>query len=265
MFNFFKPKPVLTDENLFFQIETYKWLMKNFGGDAFYKETSLILPTREFFPTQISSPKEAALETFLQIKKYSGMSEWPCELIEQEPDIEIQVASTVAIQNVPATPHGTFSSDNESVKISYNPNLTNNPSQLVATLSHELAHYLTATAAEPPPGGWDNWEFATDLAAVFLGFGIFLANSAFSFQQYIDFESQGWSYQRSGYLSEKELIFALAIFCKLKGIENNAPAKYLKPNLKKILTNSYRQLEGSTELIDEIKAIKFLDSDIGSQ
>ncbi|MDX6851136.1 hypothetical protein SCD92_17290, partial [Gilvimarinus sp. SDUM040013] len=55
------------------------------------------------------------------------------------------------------------------------------PTQLVATFAHELSHYLTCTANEPPPGGWDNWEFATDIAATFLGFGVFMANSSFNF------------------------------------------------------------------------------------
>ena len=39
-----------------------------------------------------------------------------------------------------------------------------------------------ATSPGAPPGGWDLHELHTDLAAVYLGFGIFLANSARSFQ-----------------------------------------------------------------------------------
>ena len=72
---------------------------------------------------------------------------------------------------------------------------------MVATFAHELSHYLTATAPEPPPGGWDNWEFATDICASFLGFGIFVANSAFSFNQYTEVDSQGWQSSRGGYLT----------------------------------------------------------------
>ena len=259
MYSLFKTKPVLTGDDLQFQIETFKWLMKHFGGDDFHKETELILPTRKYFPAEVSSAEEAVLETFAQVKKFAGMSEWPCELVEQEPDVEVKVAATVALENAPATPHGTFSLNDEIVQITYNPALASNPPQLVATLAHELAHYLTATAPEPPPGGWDNWEFATDLAAVFLGFGIFLANSAFNFQQYADVESQGWSCQRSGYLTEPELAFALAVFCKLKLIAPSVATSHLKPNLKKLFKNSNKQLESSSNLISEINAVKYVE------
>lgn len=246
MFSFFKSKPLLSDEELTFQVSTYAWLLKHFGGDAFYSQTQLVLPTPEFFPTEVSSRDEAALETFNRVKHYAGMDAWPCILEAQEEDVNPVVAPATILQNTPVNPLGTFSADaTDQVCITYNPALIDQPMQLVATFSHELAHYLTSTADEPPPGGWENWEFATDIAATFLGFGVFMANSAFNFTQYTDADSQGWKVSGGGYLREAEHVYALAIFLVLKGMPVESASRYLKPNLKKLLRKAQSELEQS--------------------
>ena len=48
MFDLFKRRRLLLDEDHQFQIEVYKWLLRNFGGDSFYQETLLALPIEEF-------------------------------------------------------------------------------------------------------------------------------------------------------------------------------------------------------------------------
>ena len=68
--------------------------------------------------------------------------------------------------------------------ITYNPSLTDDIDAMIATFAHELGHYLMSTAKTAPPGGWELHELHTDLTAVYLGFGLFLANSARSFGQF---------------------------------------------------------------------------------
>lgn len=257
MFGIFKGTPVLSEEDTYFQVATFKWLLKNFGGDDFYHHADLILPTRDYFSSKVESSEQAAVETFLAIKKYAGMGEWPCKLEAQEDDLETNIAPTLTIQNVPQNPHGTFElkASNEIV-ITYNPELVKNPTLLVATLAHELSHYLTATSPEEPPGGWDNWEFATDITATFLGFGVFMANSAFNFHQFTEVGSQGWRYNHSGYLSESEHIYALAIFLLLKKIPIEKALSHLKPNLRKLLKKCIKELSAS-EHIEELLAVAF--------
>ena len=167
-------------------------------------------------------------------------------------------APTLTIRNAPNNPHGTFEvKENNEIVITYNPELVGNPVQLVATYAHELSHYLTGSGPEEPPGGWDNWEFATDIAATFLGFGVFMANSAFNFQQFTEVDSQGWQYNRSGYLSESEHIFALAIFLGLQGISLESALPHLKPNLKKLLKKAAKQVSASG-LINELAAVEYV-------
>lgn len=83
------------------------------------------------------------------------------------------------------------------------------PVALVATLAHELGHVILLRPVLVDRDDPD-MEQLNDLLTVFLGFGIFTANSAFRFEQHSDNTSQGWSASRLGYLSEEELGYALS-------------------------------------------------------
>ena len=93
MLGIFRSKPILSNEDREFQIATFKWLLKNFGGKDFYENTKLILPTREYFPSKVESENEAAIETFEAVKRYAGMEDWPCKLEEQEEDVDARVCA----------------------------------------------------------------------------------------------------------------------------------------------------------------------------
>lgn len=258
MWNPFRSKPLLSKEDEQFQVECYKWLLTHFGGDDFYHETQLILPTKEFFPVSVDSQESAAQVTFEQVKKYAGLEKWPCTLVPQDDDTDPVVAPTLVVQNVEQGPLGTYSSDNSNrITITYNPKIVLDPTQMVATFAHELSHYLTETAPEPPPGGWDNWEFATDIGATFLGFGIFLANAAFNFQQHTSVDSHGWAVSGGGYLSEAEHSYSLAIFLLLKNIPPEIAYPHCDTNVKSSLKKALSELKEGTA-IDKLREIECL-------
>lgn len=186
--------------------------------------------------------------TFEKVRKYAGMENWPCKLEAQEDDINPVVAPTIVLSGAPSGPAGTFQFGDEAI-ITYNTNLIKRPESLIATFAHELAHYLSGVAKEPPPGGDEYWEHATDLTAIFLGFGIFLANSAFTFEQYTSVDSQGWSSRRQGYMTEQEIIYSLAIFCVLKNIPTTEASSYLDSHLRSYFKKCYGELQGSEYII----------------
>ncbi len=166
------------------------------------------------------------------------------------------------VENIEPNPAGTFEiHDDNDIVITYNPKLLNHPTQLVSTFAHELSHYLTTNCPEAPPGGWDNWEFATDITATFLGFGIFMANSAFNFYQLSTLETQGWETSRHSYLSEEEHTFALAIFLQLKNLPIEAALPYLKPHLKKVLKKSAKQIVETT-IVEDLLKIEFSENEM---
>ncbi|MGR5469575.1 hypothetical protein ACPV51_20280 [Vibrio astriarenae] len=243
---------MLIGEDLDFQIETYKHLMKYFGGDDFYTKTKLVLPTDEFFPHSVSSEDEIPFLTFRQVKKHSGMCLWPCQLTAQEPDPNPHLGATLLVRSPPKSPTSTYTSRDEGAEITFNPSLVSNPVKMVAVFAHRLACYLTQELPEPPPGGWNNRGYVNDLTAVFLGFGTFCVNSTFNFQQFSRGAIIGWKAEWNGALSDIELLFALAVFCKLKGVHPDVVVRHIKPALRKYYFKSIRQIEANNELIDEI-------------
>lgn len=86
-------------------------MLIHFGGDAFYKEAKLILPTRGFFPSVAQSSDAAAQQAFAQMEKHAGMEEWPVTLEAQEHGVDPLVSPTVVLQNVEHGPLGTYSVD----------------------------------------------------------------------------------------------------------------------------------------------------------
>jgi hypothetical protein len=104
------------------------------------------------------------------------------------------------------------------------------PLSLVATVAHELGHVILLGGGLMNPSTPDH-EPMTDLLTVFLGLGIFTANSAGRFTQFQDNQRQGWSMQRLGYLPEQVFGYALARFGRERGEEKPSWAKYLSTNV----------------------------------
>jgi hypothetical protein len=129
-------------------------------------------------------------------------------------------------------------SGDQIAEIRYNPKHLANPESLIATFAHELSHYLMSNAKSDPPGGWDIHELTTDLTAVYLGFGIFMSNSAWNFEGHSSYDQQGWQYERQGYLTERGLVTAIAIWESLAGRDPIAAAPFLKRHLAKDLKNA---------------------------
>jgi hypothetical protein len=123
------------------------------------------------------------------------------------------------------------------------PSKLDDPMGFVATMAHELGHYSMSRFRGEPPGGDEALEPATDVCAVFLGFGVFMANSAFTFQQFHDGRVQGWRTSQLGYLDEKALAYALALFLPLRGLDAGEARRHLKDNPRSYVKHALRHLE----------------------
>jgi len=140
--------------------------------------------------------------------------------------------------------------------ITIDSDLAKNPTNLVATLAHELAHALHGRTIKPVDVDPILYELFTDLTAIYLGYGVFLANSRFEFSQFQNANSQGWQARGAGYLPEADMIMGLAIFMKIKGLEPEMAGSFLKPRLKKMLPKAFKQLSKYEAEIDFLKDLK---------
>lgn len=244
MLSLFGPRLPIDQDELDFQLATFKWLQREFGDVG---ETALILPTPSFFPGIAAGGRADAPRLFEDVRRAAGMEDWPCELEAGGSDRPVEAGNALLLRHQgPSAPCGTFriaeGPAGRHAIISYNPDMERDSAALVATFAHELGHYLLATAKGTPPGGWDLHELHTDLAAVYLGFGIFLANSARNFGQFQSAGEIGWSSRAQGYLSEGALVTALAIVERLAGRDPLQAEAWLKDYLKTDLRKATRAL-----------------------
>jgi len=256
---FFKSKPLLDPDTIDWIFSTYQWALHSFSTAVFYEHTELVLPTDQFFPDILEERDAVAESLFTRVRKYAGMEDWPCVLEPLEEDASPIIGQALLIVGAPQGPAGTFSIEGgelPTIKIAYNPSQLNHPQSLVATLAHELAHYLMHSVDTLPPGGEEHVEPATDLVAVFMGFGVFLTNSAFSFNQYSGNDTIGWQTSTQGYLSTAELAFCLAIFLKLKDISFTDVEPYLDRNSKKYVKTALKELNQKVAEIEQLKSIE---------
>jgi hypothetical protein len=250
MFGFGKPRfPVDADE-VDWLVACFAWLSREFSKAGPLTARPTILPDEhllERMPQRdaaLTIGIARALELFEQTKAHAGMQDWPCELRAGDADRERSIALGHALKHHRSAPLGTFGYADDGYVITYNPTSLAHPQTLVATFAHELAHFLLHTAKSPPPGGKALAEHATDVGAAYLGFGVFMANSAKNFSQFQSAGEIGWEMRGAGYLSENALTTALAMMVRLTA----ANAVPIERELKTYLRGVFRKALAAADL-----------------
>jgi hypothetical protein len=239
----------LSAEDEEWQLETWRWLLEQLGGLDDLHAKPLVTPTREFFPPTDATGHARAESVFQSIKQQMGLQEWPCLLLAQPPTPDFRVSDVVHLKtDKGALNQGTFGIENEEPMISYDPNLVGDPLGLVAVLAHELSHYLLFDKGDPP-GGHEYHEYATELTVTYTGFGIFGLCAAYRFIPAYGANSY------SGYLSQREWAFALAVFFALRGqpIEDARP--WLQPHLMNIVQRSAKYLAKNPAKLEPLRRV----------
>jgi hypothetical protein len=206
----FRPKSFLDAARRDWQFDTFAWMLRNSGGYPKFLDTALVLPTEEFFPDHAMAGHAGVAALFRRVRDHAGMADWPCTI---EPDAKAERPWLSGVDRMPV--------------IRYRPE-TLPPTSLVACIARELARYFVETLEDPAPGGAACAEPALEIAAVFMGFGVFMTNSAL----------EGVAHE----LNEGELAHALAIFCILRRLPPDSVDAHLNPHLRKHLRLAARDL-----------------------
>lgn len=205
-----KPKTFLDASRRDWQFEVFAWLLRNCGGYPKFVETNLVLPTEEHFPDRGLKGHTAVTALFRRARDHAGMADWPCAI---EPESE-------TARDAAANPPG--------IRVFTYRRGGLEPVSLVAGFACNLSAFLIETFDEPAPWGDLRAASAAELAAVFMGFGVFMANSA--------------ARQAKTRLSEGELAHALALFCLLRQLPPESADPYLNPHLRKHVRLAARDL-----------------------
>jgi len=248
MFGLFNKTPCLDETSSQWLLDTFSWAQKNFNSDLFYRHTVLVLPNNQFFPGKVDSVDRMANLIFDQVKQYAAISHWPTR-IEDQNTCTITNQPEIKLSRAIRDPQGVADpsiDDSLRILIPYNPLQINKPEVMISSFAHILSHYMAKTTEELPPGGAEYWPHATELLAIFLGFGIMFANSAFTFRGGCGSCYNAQS-NREAYLSELEATYALAIFTVLKEIPVSNVSKHLKKHLRSFFKKAIKEISEKNE------------------
>jgi hypothetical protein len=240
------PKLPVTEDDRLWVDEGFKRLEKLLGRRRML-EAQVVLPTAEDFPDPYDKTPEAAEKLLRRICAYMKVD-------RQSIDFEVFGDETEELQKI--LPHwrdshrghaaGLYTHDaggdvedraHSGMMVSIRSTQLEDPLALVATIAHELGHVILLGGQLIEPKTPDH-EPLTDLLTVFLGLGIFTANSAARFKQFQDERRQGWSMNRLGYLPEQVFGYALARFAFERGEEKSDWTKHLSTNVRAYFNRS---------------------------
>lgn len=234
----FGPKRPLGADELEWQLAAFQWLVEEFGGETEHRATILANPAGDYFPDSRLEGHARAEQLLDEVKAIAGMAEWPTRLVSYaSPRAGGQVSAYAFTVPLAGSAAGTFQLVEDGQggwlgEIRYDFGGLKDQAALVATFAHELAHYRLSQCSRSFPGGEALHELLTDLAAVKMGFGLFLANSARDYHaRQLDMGGHAWQTRRQGYLSERALVTAMVISETLAGREPADARAFLKPYL----------------------------------
>lgn len=201
------------------------------------------LPTAEDFPDPYDRSETALRAIFCRVAKSMGAHVEHVDLVVLEDGVESTQLSMPLASGKSSTPGGLYMDPQNGRKlIAVQERELPDPLALVAILAHELGHLILLGGGMVERDSEDMEEL-NDLLTVFLGFGVFNANAAFRFSQYTNFQAQGWSAGKLGYLPEQVWGYALARFAYERNEASPEWSKYLSTNIRAYYNASMRWLE----------------------
>jgi len=253
-----KPKALLDEESTLWLFDTFSWALRNLDARVFYDETILVTPSNQHFPGTENSAHGMANLIFSQVKEHAGLKHWPTKLTNMAGGMPVE-SPKIAIEGALRGSKGIMPTGGvlHQLPIAYNPDQLRAPEVLIADFAHMLAHYLGSMSKEPPPGGVENWPHITEVVAVFMGFGLMMANSANTVKIRSCGSCSGPAVERSNALSQYDITYALAIFSCLKEIPTGEVLAHLKKSLRPFYKKAAREVMNKTEELNRIRAISF--------
>lgn len=253
LFGLLGRKPVLDEVTVQWMQDTFAWALRNFDAQVFFGETILVTPSNEHFPGRENTPQGMANLIFGRVKDYAGLAHWPCVVVD--------AATTGAISppRIANSQRGikalAVAAEGQPLVIPYHPDQLRDPEVLISSYAHALAFYLGSQAQEPPPGGEENWPHITELLAVFLGFGVMMANSANTTKIRSCGSCCGPAVERTNFLSQYDMTYALAIFCALKNIPTGAVLPHLKSTLRPFYKQAIKEVTNNKTTLVRLREI----------
>lgn len=216
-----------------------RWLAEQFTWERL-RSGRVILPTPEFFPDPFENTADDAQVILNRVCGYMEID--PNTLLlsiyqDSEPNFEGQWRQSAA---------GHFREIGGKFQISIEESNLDDPLALIATIAHELGHVHLLGHRRISPETEDH-EPLTDLLTVFLGMGIFTANSVIRENYWFEGGYSGWKMGKQGYLTMPMFGYAFAIYARARGEENPEWSRLLRADVRSPFKAGFRYLAERAE------------------
>lgn len=227
MFRWFTPRCPIDPREKVWTERRMQWLARQFGI-ARLREAEVVLPTTEHFPDPFSGTADDVQRLLERV----------CRVMRIDPgSLRLRLH---ADEEMPGA-SGLYEEADGTAMIRLAKSQIEHPECLVATLAHELSHFLLRggnllTADEP------DHEYVTDLLPVCLGLGVFGANTTVRETAETSVGWHYWSLRKQGYLPARIYGYALALFAWLRGEAEPHWADHLRLDARSVLLESLTYL-----------------------
>lgn len=266
MFSFFTQPRVVEDATADNILSVYLWALQHFDAKAFLANTVLVTPTRESFPDKANNELDMVKASYARVLGYCGLKDWPFVLAN--PQVVSQVTppqlglNTLSRSNtgVAIQPRN----EQDVLLVSYTSAMLKKPMDLVASMSKSVAQHYLYQSGRMPPGGMETFNETAEILSVFMGFGVLVANSAYTFRGSCA-RCYDPNANRVASLSESEAIFSLAVFGVLKELPVKDVTKSLKPYLRSDYKKAVKQVLRNEALLAACRETIATTKAVGNQ
>jgi hypothetical protein len=237
---------VPSDEYLEWLFATAEWQIDALGMTRTVPEgAKIVLPTAEDFPVDASLEGEAlAHDYFGFVVEHANLGAFRFELVEDSRSPAEILRGVPHAMTGPLVPTGDDDplEPDDVLPVHYSLDSICTPELLVASLALDMAHYV-AQCGEPPPGSESAFGAAVDVTAVWLGFGVFVANAALLPRAFERGGLVGFGVSRVGSLSQLELSYALALRIASIGADCSEIRPHLRTNPRSWVGDALRHFD----------------------
>ncbi len=220
------------------------WLCSQFGLEKL-KNVQVILPTKEFFPDPFDGSEASFRRLLDRVCGYMGVDTQRIDMQLYADQHHDKVAPGIYVTSEGKGALGTYQKGMRHM-ISIEVSTRADPLSMIATMAHELAHVHLLGDDRITHNEQDH-EPLTDLTTVFLGLGVFTANSVVRESRWSADGWSGWRIGQQGYLSEPMYGYAFALFAWVRGETKPLWESHLRLNVRSALRNSLRYLQKTND------------------
>jgi len=231
--------PIEKDDQTWIR-ETLEWINKEmFPLES--KET--ILPTKSYFNYDFTGIEKDAEYVLTEVAKIfnTPIDEVELGFYSEEP-LELDRGLITQTEDGKGSA-GMYSQDEHKCYIDIEVQQLKRPNSLITTIAHELSHYVLIGLNQIYEESEEN-EWLTDLFTIANGFGIFMGNTKFEFNQWQSGDGWGgWQYSMQGYLPQQIIGYAMAEIEIRRSKSMPDWVKFMKEDFRKDFVKSMKYIK----------------------